>query len=86
MSSIGYRASIYIKVYFFLSILYFYFLSEYLFNCIQSLRRSMADGDFFGSEQSHIMESQGAVKIVLKKGTRCFAKMSGSPFYFNLDS
>ena len=29
---------------------------------------SMTSGDFFGSEQSHIMENQGAVKIVLKKG------------------
>jgi len=30
---------------------------------------SMTSGDFFGSEQSHIMENQGAVKIVLKKGS-----------------
>ena len=28
----------------------------------------MTEGDFYGSEQSYIMQNNGAVQIVLKKG------------------
>ena len=28
----------------------------------------MTEGDFFGSEQSHIMQNAGSVQIVLKTG------------------